>query len=87
MDTDRIAASILEHVARHGPGRTLCPSEVARALAGGPESDWRSWLKPVRATAIRLAEQGRIGIYRKGRPVADPAAVRGVIRLGAPPTP
>ncbi|MBB4287048.1 DUF3253 domain-containing protein [Roseospira goensis] len=86
---DPIAAAILDHVAARGPGKTLCPSEVAKALAGGPDGgptgDWRPLMKPVRATAIALARAGRIGIYRKGKPVADPGAVKGVIRLGTAP--
>jgi hypothetical protein len=37
----------------------------------------------VRRTAVRMAEAGRIVIYRKGKPV-DPRDFRGVYRLGAP---
>ena len=37
----------------------------------------------VRGAAIRLAEAGRIVIYRKGKP-ADPHDFRGVYRLGLP---
>lgn len=89
---DRIAAAILAAVAALEPGKTLCPGEVARALAHQDGADdpqvgddaWRAWLKPVRRTAIALARAGRISIYRKGRPVSDPDAVRGVIRLGTP---
>jgi hypothetical protein len=88
-DRDAIAAAILDRVAARGPGKTLCPSEVAKALAGGPDGsptgDWRALLKPVRTAAIALARDGRIGIYRKGRPVTDPDAVKGVIRLGHAP--
>jgi Protein of unknown function (DUF3253) len=64
--------------------RTLCPTDVAKALAareGLYDSDWRSRLGAVRRAAVRLAEDGRIAIYRKGKPV-DPRAFRGVYRLG-----
>jgi hypothetical protein len=37
----------------------------------------------VRGAAVRLAETGRIVIYRKGKP-ADPNDFRGVYRLGLP---
>jgi hypothetical protein len=37
----------------------------------------------VRRTAVVLAKQGRLVIYRKGRP-ADPDDFRGVYRLGLP---
>ena len=66
-----------------GAGKTICPSEVARALM--PEGDgWRSLLSRVRSTAAGLSDAGEIAIYRKGKPI-DPAAMRGVIRLGLPP--
>jgi hypothetical protein len=38
---------------------------------------------PVRRVAVRLATEGRLVIYRKGRP-ADPASFKGVYRLGPP---
>ena len=82
---EAIAAAILRAVAARGPGQTLCPSEVAKTLAGGPDGDWRALLAPVRAEAIALAQEGRIGVYRKGKPVPKPAGVRGVIRLGVAP--
>jgi hypothetical protein len=40
-------------------------------------------MTPVRRTAVRLAHQGRIVIYRKGKPV-DPDDFKGVYRLGLP---
>ena len=44
---------------------------------------WRAHLQGVRAAAVRLADAGRLVIYRKGKPV-DPHDFRGVYRLGAP---
>jgi len=81
---ETITAAILTAVAACGPGKTLCPSEVAKTLTAGTDQDWRAVLKPVRAEAIALAGAGRIGIYRKGKPVSAPADVKGVIRLGSP---
>ncbi len=63
-----------------GAGKTLCPSEVARALA--PEA-WRPLLPAVREAAARLVLEGRIAIFRKGKPIA-PDEMHGVIRLGLP---
>jgi hypothetical protein len=40
-------------------------------------------MTPVRQAATRLAGDGRISIYRKGRPIG-PDEMRGVIRLGLP---
>lgn len=79
-DQDAILAEILRQTEARGAGRSICPSEVARALAV-EEEGWRRLLGPVRAAAIRLAREGRIEVLRKGRP-ADPAGeIRGVIRL------
>jgi hypothetical protein len=75
-----IAQEILAQTAACGAGRSICPSEVARALAGGGDGPWQPLLGPVREAALALQQDGAIEILRKGRPV--PAeAVRGVIRL------
>ena len=72
--------AILAKAAERGPGRTFCPSEVARALA----DDWRPLMPAVREAAAGLAAEGRIAVTRSGAPV-DPLAPGGPIRLGAPP--
>lgn len=78
-----IAATMLRLVAARGPAKTICPSEVARAL-GGPHPDgWGPLMGPVRRTAVRLMKEGRVVILRKGRPV-DPDDFRGVYRLALP---
>ena len=66
--------------------RTICPTDAAKAHAssrGEDELGWRSHLSEVRRAAVRLAEAGRLVIYRKGKPV-DPHDFRGVYRLGLP---
>ena len=76
-----VEASILSLTAARGPGKSICPSEVARALWSGPPGDgWQAFLTPVRAAAVRLARAGQVDILRKGQRV-DPGAVKGVIRL------
>jgi len=70
--------------ARHG--RTVCPTDAAKAYAaarGEDEFAWRSHLHQVRCAAVSLALAGKLVIYRKGRMV-DPNDFRGVYRLGAP---
>ncbi len=77
---------ILALTAEARPGRTICPTDAAQAYAaarGEDELGWRAHLQGVRTTAVRLADAGRIVIYRKGKPV-DPHDFRGVYRLGAP---
>ncbi len=67
-------------------GRTICPTDAAKAFAqarGEGELCWRSHLTEVRRTAVRLALEGKLVIYRKGK-VVDPKDFRGVYRLGAP---
>jgi hypothetical protein len=71
-----IDAEILSQTARRGAESSICPSEVARALA----EDWRGLMGAVRARAVVLAQGRRIEILRKGKPV-EGDAVRGVIRL------
>lgn len=61
------------------PDATVCPSDVARALA----VDWRPWMPRVRAVAAALAERGEVVISQRGVPV-DPEAIRGPIRIGRP---
>lgn len=80
---DAVAAAILDIAGRRQreSGRSIDPAEPARALAEGPE--WQRLLPLVRRAAIRLALDGRLVIYRKGKPV-DPADFRGVYRLGLP---
>ena len=63
-------------------GKSLDPTEVARALAGNDEKVWRLLMVPIRAVAIRLADDGRATILRKGKP-ADPHDFKGVYRIGA----
>lgn len=77
---DDIEVAILHQIAAAGSGKTVSPTEVARALHPGP--DWQALLPALRRAAIKLALEGRIAIYRKGQPV-DPSDFRGVYRLGA----
>ncbi|MFL1461276.1 DUF3253 domain-containing protein [Roseococcus sp. DSY-14] len=81
LTPELIQAEIMRQVAARGAGRSICPSEVARALA--PEA-WRPLMSPVRKEAAALAADGRLDILRKGKPIA-PEAMRGVIRLAAKP--
>lgn len=68
------------------PGCTICPTDAAQTFATASNEDspaWRSHLSDVRRTAVKLADAGRLVIYRKGKPV-DPHNFRGVYRLGPP---
>jgi hypothetical protein len=83
MSPEKIEAMILDLVTARGAGKTICPSEAARAL-GGPHPDgWGPLMKPVRAAAVRLAHEGKVAILRKGRAV-DPDDFKGVYRVALP---
>jgi hypothetical protein len=81
VTAEEVEAVILRLLAEVGDGKTVSPPDVARALEPGPE--WHRLMTPIRRTAVALAVQGRIVIYRKGRAV-DPNDFRGVYRLGLP---
>lgn len=74
-----IRARILELVAERGPGKTFCPSEVARALG----ADWRALMPEVRRVAGILVREGLVEATQRGERV-DPETARGAIRLGRP---
>jgi hypothetical protein len=85
-ENDPLAQTILALCAAAGPGKSIDPTEAAKFYARQRDEDdlaWRSHLTQVRACAVGLARQGRLVVYRKGKPV-DPDDFRGVYRLGLP---
>ena len=74
-------AKILELLRERGAGKTICPSEAARAMgdADKPES-WQPLMEPARAAARRLVAQGTIVITQAGQ-VVEPSTAKGPIRL------
>lgn len=83
MSKDTIESAILALVEQRGAGKSICPSEAARAV--WPE-DWQNRMRQVRNVAVGLARKGEISILRKGKPV-DPDDFKGVYRLSLPATP
>jgi hypothetical protein len=81
LPASRIADEIMRQVEQRGVGKSICPSEVARALMPAAEGAWQSLMVPVRRAAVALALEGRIDILRKGKPAQGPDAIKGVIRL------
>ena len=78
-DTDRaLEAAILRLLAARGRGKTICPSEAARDVAG--EDEWREQMEPARRAARRLVAAGEVEITQGGR-VVDPSTARGAIRV------
>jgi hypothetical protein len=72
-----IEDAIFALLAALGPGKSVSPEQVARAVDA---EAWRRILPQVRPTAIGLARQGRLDITRHGKPV-DPNSFKGVYRL------
>jgi hypothetical protein len=77
-DCDRIRVTLLDLVAQRGPTKTICPSEVARALSA---EGWRDLMPAVRQVGCTLAGEGRIVVTQKGQAV-DPETAKGPIRYG-----
>ncbi|MFB9378201.1 DUF3253 domain-containing protein [Kineococcus gynurae] len=73
-DLDRALADLLD---ARGTNKTVCPSEVARAVGG---DDWRDLMEPARAAARRLVASGRAEITQGGK-VVDPSTAKGPIRV------
>ena len=78
--SDPIEDTILEKLAALGPGKSIEPADVAKAVQ--PEQ-WQRMLPRVRTTALGMMRQGRLVITKKGKPV-DPSSFKGVIRLRLP---
>jgi hypothetical protein len=77
---EQAAAAILDLLARRDPGKTICPSDAARALAG--DDGFRPLMPLVRDAARELVAAGRIEVTQSGQPV-DLDTARGAIRLRA----
>jgi hypothetical protein len=82
MSEPAIRDAILAQTAARGAEKSICPSEVARALE--PE-DWQRLMPRIRREAALLAREGRIDVLRKGKPVDPEQEIRGVIRLRVRP--
>ena len=64
-----------------GAGKTICPSEAARAVAGSEErAIWEPLMEPARAAARRLVAAGTIVVTQGGH-VVDASTAKGAIRL------
>ncbi|KTR08541.1 hypothetical protein NS365_00965 [Aureimonas ureilytica] len=83
ISKEAIQQAIASAVMERGAGKTVCPSEIARSLAGSDEKVWRLMMNPIRAEAVRMAKAGDVRILRKGRPV-DPDDFKGIYRLALP---
>jgi hypothetical protein len=73
--------TILQLLAERAPGKTICPSEVARAAAGSDaRAEWEPLMEPAREAIRGLVAAGRIVVTQRGH-VVDAATAKGPIRL------
>ncbi len=77
MRRRHLERTIVDLLSQRGGGKTICPSEAARAVGG---RDWRDQMPLAREAAAALAAEGRIDVLQKGEPV-DALQARGPIRL------
>jgi hypothetical protein len=77
-EIERTIRALLE---RRAPGKTICPSDAARALGG--DEGFRPLMEPVRATARAMVARGELEVTQSGQ-VIDPDTARGAIRLRLP---
>jgi hypothetical protein len=82
---DALEETILRLLHERATGKTICPSEAARTVAGDGElstdrAAWEPLMEPARAAAQRLVDAGKIVVTQRGRPV-DAATHKGPIRL------
>lgn len=80
-DAEKIETTMVRMLAQCPPGKTVEPSAIARAVSGPHVEEWGPLMQPLRRVAVRLAKEGRVVIYRKGRP-ADPDDFKGTYKLG-----
>lgn len=75
----KIEKKILALVEERGALKSICPSDVARALFS--ESDWRDEMDAVRAVAQALSDRGLIKVTQKGKQIRSVLEAHGPIRL------
>jgi hypothetical protein len=78
--TSPIEDAILSQLAAAGPGKSIDPMNVAKAVQ--PER-WQRLLPGIKREAVMLAKQGVVVILRHNKP-ADPGEFRGVYRIRLP---
>lgn len=77
METRLIEQCILDMASARGADKTICPSEVARALF---PADWRSHMEEVRAAAFGLQAENKVLVTQKGEPVTE-GNLKGPVRI------
>ncbi len=74
--TRRVEAAVRALLLSRQPGRSICPSDIARIVGG---TTWRPLLPIVRDCAVKMSERGELEILRRGR-VVKSSPTEGVLR-------
>ncbi len=78
---EALEQAILRLLRERGAGKTICPSDAARLVAGGVEREhWEPLMEPARAAARRLVAAGRVVVMQGGQ-VVDSSYAKGPIRI------
>lgn len=77
---EHIRECAMELLVQRGPGRSVCPSEVALLVGLRTNCRWQDLMRPVRTVAATLAESGVIEVIQHDA-VVNISEVRGPIRL------
>ncbi len=72
-----LEAAIAALLEARGAGKTICPSEAARAVGG---EGWRASMEAARRAARRMVARGQI-VMTQGGHVVDPSTAKGAVRL------
>jgi hypothetical protein len=76
----RLRATVRTLAGHRAPDRTICPSDVARAVGG---DGWRSAMEPVRDVVRDLARAGEVEVTQRGAVLDPDGEWRGPVRIRA----
>ncbi len=78
-----IRDALLALLAARAADSSICPSEVARSLAGGA-GPWRALMPRVRDVARVLVREAQVQVTQRGSPLSAQAPWVGPIRIRRP---
>ncbi|MEO7323768.1 MAG: DUF3253 domain-containing protein [Dokdonella sp.] len=77
---ERIRECVMELLVERGPGRSICPSEVAHMVGVRISCRWQDLMRPVRTVAATMVDHGVLEATQH-EAIVDIRDVRGPVRL------
>ncbi len=77
---EALEQSIRDLLAARARGKTICPSDAARAVGPTEDEGWRELMEPARRAARRMVAAGEVVVTQGGK-VVDPSTAKGAIRI------